>query len=131
VKKRAGIARCALHELRHTFATLLKDLAVEKSIIGALLGHAAEDVTDHYAKVRLARMRAALDELAPLLKRAACPDTISNFRRLLPALLPTRVEMTKPRNPLRVPRLCAAVLRGAGNRIRTGDLLLGKEMLYH
>jgi integrase len=71
VKRRAKITRCSLHELRHTFATLLKDLAVETSIIGALLGHSAEDITGHYAKVRLARMREALDLLAPLLQRAA------------------------------------------------------------
>lgn len=71
VKRRAKITHCSLHELRHTFATLLKDLAVETSIIGALLGHSAEDITGHYAKVRLARMRDALDQLAPLLQRAA------------------------------------------------------------
>lgn len=71
VKKRAGIARCALHELRHTFATLLGDLEVQEWVIKSMMGHSAGDVTREYTKVRLARMRAALDLLEPLLRRAA------------------------------------------------------------
>ena len=58
----AGLAHVRLHDLRHTCATLLGE-RVSDRVIAAILGHTPGTVTARYAKVTLAQMRAALEEL--------------------------------------------------------------------
>lgn len=52
-----------LHDLRHTFATLLGDLGVAEGVIGALLGHVPSNITQHYARATLPAMREAVELL--------------------------------------------------------------------
>ncbi|MBC8077372.1 MAG: tyrosine-type recombinase/integrase, partial [Chloroflexales bacterium] len=56
-----------IHELRHTCATLLGEREVSDRVIGAILGHAPDNVTQRYARATLAAMREALDGLEALL----------------------------------------------------------------
>ena len=59
----AGRRVVRLHDLRHTFATLLGALGVAKSVIGALLGHVPSNITQHYARATLSAMREAVELL--------------------------------------------------------------------
>lgn len=52
-----------LHDLRHTFATLLGELGVAEGVIGALLGHVPANITQHYARATLPAMREAVELL--------------------------------------------------------------------
>lgn len=70
--ERANLADVRLHDLRHTFATLLGEQGVSDRVIGALLGHVPATITAHYAQATLAAMREVVERLAAiLLKRAA------------------------------------------------------------
>lgn len=60
VLKETNLGPLRLHDLRHTCATRLRSLRAEKSVISAILGHEAEDVTDHYAEVEIEATRHAL-----------------------------------------------------------------------
>lgn len=52
-----------LHDLRHTFASILRRLRIEKAIIGKLLGHEQEDPTNLYAEIGIEMKREALEKL--------------------------------------------------------------------
>jgi integrase len=69
LRTRAGLS-LRLHDLRHTFATLLADLEVEERVISAMLGHTPGTVTRRYAKTTLAQKRAAVEKLAAKLRSA-------------------------------------------------------------
>lgn len=62
---RAGVARCGLHVLRHTFATQLLAADVSLKVASALLGHESIAITaDIYMDVPLQLKRNAVDVLA-------------------------------------------------------------------
>lgn len=62
-RTKAKLPGVRLHDLRHTFATLLGDLGVAEGVIGALLGHVPSNVTQHYARATLPAMREAVAQL--------------------------------------------------------------------
>lgn len=62
-RTKAKLPGVRLHDLRHTFATLLGDLGVAEGVIGALLGHVPSNVTQHYARATLPAMREAVEQL--------------------------------------------------------------------
>ena len=62
-RTKAKLPGVRLHDLRHTFATLLGDLGVAEGVIGALLGHVPANVTQHYARATLPAMREAVEQL--------------------------------------------------------------------
>lgn len=62
-RRRAKLPGVRLHDLRHTFATLLGELGVAERVIGALLGHVPSTVTQHYARATLLAMREAVEKL--------------------------------------------------------------------
>lgn len=70
-RTRAKLTDVRLHDLRHTFATLLGELGVAEGVIGALLGHVPSSITQHYARATLAAMREAVELLAAHYERGA------------------------------------------------------------
>jgi len=69
LRRRAGLS-LRLHDLRHTFATLMGELEIEERVIAAMLGHTPATVTRRYAKATLAQMRAAVEKLIAMLRSA-------------------------------------------------------------
>ena len=63
-RARAKLTNVRLHDLRHTFATLLGELGVAEGVIGALLGHVPSNITQHYARATQPAMREAVELLA-------------------------------------------------------------------
>jgi integrase len=63
-RARAKLTDVRLHDLRHTFATLLGELGVAEGVIGALLGHVPANITQHYARATQPAMREAVELLA-------------------------------------------------------------------
>ena len=73
VLKATDFTGVRLHDLRHTFATLLGELEVPERIIRTLLGHEAGNITQHYTHTTLAAMREALERLERVLWPKADP----------------------------------------------------------
>lgn len=63
-RMRAALTGVRLHDLRHTFATLLGERGVAEGVIGALLGHVPSNITQHYARATQTAMREAVELLA-------------------------------------------------------------------
>lgn len=57
--KRAGIAEARIHDLRHTFASLLVSSGESLPVVGALLGHTQAKTTSRYAHLLDDPLRAA------------------------------------------------------------------------
>lgn len=51
-----GLQQVRLHDLRHTFGQRLRDAGVSKEDRALLLGHAVEDMPEHYATATVARL---------------------------------------------------------------------------
>jgi integrase len=66
--RQAGVRRIRLHDLRHSFATLLLDEGEELGSIAAALGHTSVDTTKHvYAHLLPKRARPTASRIdAPL-----------------------------------------------------------------
>ena len=62
-RTKAKLPGVRLHDLRHTFATLLGELGIAEGVIGALLGHVPSTITQHYARATLTAMREAVAQL--------------------------------------------------------------------
>jgi integrase len=68
---RAGIRRIRLHDIRHTYATLARDLGVNGKIVTDRLGHANEAVTQQiYTHKSTGQDRAAAEMIARLIAEA-------------------------------------------------------------
>jgi integrase len=63
----AQISNARVHDLRHTFASLLVNDGVSLPLIGKLLGHTRPSTTDRYAHIDDAATRAATERLGSLL----------------------------------------------------------------
>jgi integrase len=69
---RAKLKNARVHDLRHTFAQRLRDAGVAKEDRAILLGHAVEDMAEHYATPTIAR----LIEMANLVQHTRDTPTI-------------------------------------------------------
>jgi integrase len=67
----AGVRRIRLHDVRHTYATLARDLGVNSKIVTDRLGHANESVTQQiYTHKSTGQDRAAAEMIAGLIAEA-------------------------------------------------------------
>jgi hypothetical protein len=67
----AGVRRIRLHDVRHTYATLARDLGVNSKIVTDRLGHANESVTQQiYTHKSTGQDRAAAEMIAERLTEA-------------------------------------------------------------
>ena len=67
----AGIRRIRLHDVRHTYATLARDLGVSSKIVTDRLGHANETVTQQiYTHMSTGHDRPAAEMIAGLITEA-------------------------------------------------------------
>jgi integrase len=71
----AGVRRIRLHDVRHTYATLARDLGVNSKIVTDRLGHANESVTQQiYTHKSTGQDRAAAEMIAGLIAGALRAD---------------------------------------------------------
>ena len=68
VQKEAGIEDARVHDLRHTFASLLVNGGASLEMIGKLLGHTQMQTTQRYAHLLDAPLRAGLDAVASAIR---------------------------------------------------------------
>ncbi|MGH9325935.1 MAG: site-specific integrase [Terriglobia bacterium] len=68
-----GIQDIRLHDLRHTFATWLRQRGVELDIIASQLGHRDLRMTKRYARIASVQVKQAVEGLDSLLEEAANP----------------------------------------------------------
>jgi len=61
---RAGVARRRFHDLRHSSATLMRELGVDREVRKARLGHSTDAMTERYAHASTSQDRAAVERLA-------------------------------------------------------------------
>jgi integrase len=59
----AGLPRVTLHELRHSYATLLAGARVYDSVLKRLMGHAVPGMTGLYAHITWAQLAAARSDV--------------------------------------------------------------------
>ncbi len=65
--KTLGIVDIRLHDLRHTFATWLRQQGIELDVIASQLGHRDLRMTKRYARIASAQVRQAVDGLDSIL----------------------------------------------------------------
>ena len=68
VQREAGIEDARIHDLRHTFASLLVNGGASLEMIGKLLGHTQMQTTQRYAHLLDAPLRAGLDAVASAIR---------------------------------------------------------------
>jgi integrase len=89
LREAAGLRRVKLHHLRHTAATLLKDLGVPDKDIQVILGHAQISTTQSiYQHADMDSRREALQKVESLYLRTAGPSWPQ--QRALPSTLPSK-----------------------------------------
>jgi integrase len=76
--KKAGIKGLRLHDLRHTFATRLRDKGENLTTIMKLMGHSKYETTLRYAHVLEKSQHEAVEKLVELTKKA---DILKGIRR--------------------------------------------------
>ena len=68
--ERAGLPRIRFHELRHTYATLMRDHGTDMKAVSAALGHSALAVTaDLYTHVTTAMQQQLADTADAIMRR--------------------------------------------------------------
>lgn len=68
IQKSAEIPDVRLHDLRHTFASMLASRGASLAMIGKLLGHTQAKTTQRYAHLADQPLRAGVDEVAALMR---------------------------------------------------------------
>ena len=123
-RKAAGLdAEVVPYTIRHTIATVLRTRGVPELELAGLLGHAMPNfrTTGRYAKyapTHLSAARAAIDEFATEIGRAATRPIHPKSDVRVSCVLVTESTVGKP------------LISGAGEGIRTLDPNLGKVVLY-
>ena len=68
--KMAGIEDCRIHDLRHTYASILASAGQSLPVIGALLGHTQPATTARYAHLFDDPLRKATERVASVITAA-------------------------------------------------------------
>jgi site-specific recombinase XerD len=68
IQREADIADVRIHDLRHTFASLLVSGGASLEMIGKLLGHSQMQTTQRYAHLMDSPLRAGVDAVASAFK---------------------------------------------------------------
>ena len=68
---RADIRNCRLHDLRHTYASILANDGLSLQVIGALLGHTQTQTTARYAHLLDNSLRAATERVGAVVMSPA------------------------------------------------------------
>lgn len=68
VRKKAGLTDVRVHDLRHTFASLLVSSGMTLPMIGKLLGHTQVQTTQRYAHLFDDPLRMGLDQIGDMLR---------------------------------------------------------------
>jgi integrase len=79
--KLLGIHDRRLHDLRHSFATWLRQDGVELDVIAAQLGHRDLRMTQRYAKVAAAQVRQAVNGLDAVLSGSLSHKLVTDGSR--------------------------------------------------
>ena len=78
----AGLTDARVHDLRHTYASLLVGAGMTLPVVGALLGHATPTMTQRYAHLADDPLRAAAERVAAALQAAETPAEPSEVVKL-------------------------------------------------
>jgi integrase len=70
IRKKAGLPKTRLHDLRHAFGSMGAGVGFGLPIIGAILGHSQASTTQRYAHVQNDPLKAAADAIASRLQDA-------------------------------------------------------------
>ncbi|PVB05072.1 site-specific integrase [Mycobacteroides abscessus] len=121
LRERAGLRRIRIHDLRHTTATMLKDLGVPARDAQLILGHAHISTTQQiYQHGNAAAQHEAIDRLGQVLHtlptQTATAESSRRSRQNQPSMTETVV-------------LNASVLSGGSSGFRTHDTLLKSRPL--
>jgi len=68
VQREADLPDVRIHDLRHTFASLLVSGGASLEIIGRLLGHSQMQTTQRYAHLMESPLRAGVDSVANIFR---------------------------------------------------------------
>ena len=71
VCEEAGITGCRVHDLRHTYASILASSGLSLLVIGQLLGHTQQATTKRYAHIQDDPLREATNRVGTLVDAAA------------------------------------------------------------
>ncbi len=71
VCEEAGITGCRVHDLRHTYASILASSGLSLLVIGQLLGHTQQATTGRYAHIHDDPLREATNRVGTLVDAAA------------------------------------------------------------
>jgi integrase len=71
---KAGIKGARVHDLRHTFASILASSGLSLPVIGSLLGHTQATTTQRYAHLLDDPLRAATERAGAIIAGASAPD---------------------------------------------------------
>jgi integrase len=77
LRKTAGIPDVRLHDLRHSFASVLASQGLSLPVIGALLGHSSPTTTHRYAHLVDNVLRVATDRAGAVITGAPYAEIVS------------------------------------------------------
>jgi integrase len=79
--KRAGLEGVRLHDLRHSYASILASAGLSLPIIGQLLGHSMPSTTARYAHLMDDPLRAATERVGAIVSGRGLPAEIVSIER--------------------------------------------------
>ncbi len=79
-RKLAGLNQLHYHDLRHTYATWLREAGVDPMTVAQLLGHRVAAMTGRYAHLTAEQRRRAIEKLPHLVEPERLPKKSSDMR---------------------------------------------------
>jgi integrase len=76
VRKAAGLADVHLHDLRHSFASILVSAGASLPLIGALLGHSNPATTARYAHLQMDPQRDAVERVGSVVTASGDAEVV-------------------------------------------------------